>query len=78
MQASRDELIISQEGIMRYVYGMRLRGYSIGCQPMDGLKFVMDSRDKKYHDILVYDRELNDAELFNYELDFLGTLKEKV
>lgn len=27
---------------MMYVYGMRLRGFSLGCQPMNGLR---DRRD---------------------------------
>lgn len=51
-----------------YVYGMRLRGFSPGCQPMDGLEAVM-SETKKYHNILIYNRELTDEEIKDYELD---------
>ena len=60
---------------MEYVYGMRLRGFSIGCQPMDGfIRREDDNGDykRKYHDILIYDRMLSDKEMEEYELDFLG------
>ena len=53
-----------------YKYGMRLRGFSPGCQPMEGLVRVEHPLDlEKWWDILVYDRELNDTELFLYDLD---------
>lgn len=55
---------------MMHKYGMRLRGYSPGCQPMDGLLFVMD--DKRYWNILIYNRKLTDQEVSDYELDYLG------
>lgn len=53
----------------RYLYGMRLRGFSIGCQPMDGLVERRDDISGLYHDILVYDRELTNKEIDDYELD---------
>lgn len=52
-----------------YAYGMRLRGYSPGCQPMDGLVKRLDSPYKEYYDILVYDRPLTEKEMRDYELD---------
>lgn len=53
-----------------YVYGMRLRGFSPGCQPMDGLDAVMEMEgNKKYYNILIYNRELTDEEVRDYELD---------
>lgn len=52
-------------------YGMRLRGFSIGCQPMDGLQERQDDPDGRYHDLLVYSRSLTDEELKRYELDFI-------
>ena len=59
----------------RYYYGMRLRGFSIGCQPMDGLIGTVDMgnlRDKTpYHDVLCYARPLTQKELEDYELDYL-------
>lgn len=57
---------------MRYLYGMRLRGFSIGCQPKKGLIERLDDTTGRYHDILVYDRQLDPKELEDYELDYLG------
>lgn len=56
---------------MEYRYGMRLRGFSIGCQPMEGLLGREDDITGRYHDIIVYDRELTDEEVMDYELDRL-------
>lgn len=55
----------------RYCYGMRLRGFSIGCQPMDGLVERQDDPTGKYYDVLVYNRILTVQELNDYELDYL-------
>lgn len=55
-----------------YYYGMRLRGFSPGCQPMTGFVERMDDPKGKYHDILIYDRKLSQKELADYELDDLG------
>ena len=54
-----------------YRYGMRLRGFSPMCQPMNGLLRREDDTSGKYHDILVYSRELTEKELRDYELDAL-------
>lgn len=54
-----------------FEYGMRLRGFSIGCQPMDGFVERLDDETGKYHDILVYNRKLTDKEMKDYELDYL-------
>lgn len=56
---------------MEYRYGMRLRGFSPGCQPMNGLLCRDDDVTGKYHDILVYDRQLTVQEIWDYELDAL-------
>ena len=56
---------------MKFRYGMRLRGFSIGCQPMEGLLGREDDITGRYHDIIVYDRELTDEEVRDYELDRL-------
>lgn len=50
------------------LYGMRLRGFSPGCQPK-GVISRHDDLTGKYHDLLVYDRELTEEELRDYELD---------
>lgn len=55
-----------------YRYGMRLRGFSIGAQPMDGFEEREDDPTGKYHDILVYKRKLTLQEEAEYELDYLG------
>ena len=57
-----------------YVYGMRLRGFAPGCQPMNGFVERRDDPKGKYHDLLVYDRPLTDKELRDYELNFLQTI----
>ena len=51
---------------MEFKYGMRLRGFSLGCQPMDGLLRREDSW--MWHDVLVYDRQLTEQETKDYEL----------
>ena len=60
---------------MEYRYGMRLRGFSIGCQPMNGLLRREDDTTGKYWDILVYDRELTKDEINDYELNDLQEVK---
>jgi len=55
-----------------FYYGMRLRGFSMGCQPMNGLVRREDDESGRYWDILVYDRQLSEKELAGYELDFIG------
>jgi hypothetical protein len=57
---------------MEYRYGMRLRGYAPLCQPKEGLLRREDDTTGKYHDILVYNRQLTQDEIRSYELDDLG------
>lgn len=54
-----------------YRYGMRLRGFSIGCQPMHGLDHAEDDPTGRYYNILVYNRPLTEQETKDYELDEL-------
>ena len=61
---------------MKYLYGMRLRGFSPGCQPREGLVGYKEDITGKYYDLLVYDRELDDEELRSYELDYLGEIDD--
>lgn len=60
---------------LRYVYGMRLRGFSPGCQPMEGLITRTDSETGSYHDLLRYDRRLSDREVKQYDMDYLGCVQ---
>lgn len=63
-----------------YKYGMRLRGFAPGCQPMDGLveaqegRCMGDSR-RRYHNILLYNRKLTEDEIRDYELDDLNEVQ---
>ena len=55
---------------MTFRYGMRLRGFSPGCQPR-GVIEREDDPSGKYYDILVYNRPLTYWELMDYELDLI-------
>lgn len=62
---------------MFYRYGMRLRGFSIGCQPMAGLVDWADcDSNSRYYSILVYDRKLSREEASEYDLDLLDVVEE--
>ena len=61
---------------MQYRYGMRLRGFSPGCQPMKNLLGREDDLSGRYYDILVYSKPLTDAEMSAYELDYIGKENE--
>lgn len=63
-----------------FYYGMRLRPFSIGCQPEDGILGLfpqerLDAYNKEhdtdYWDIIVYNHPLTDAETNQYDLDYL-------
>lgn len=56
---------------MSYRYGMRLRGFAPMCQPKEGFVERQDDLTGRYYDILVYNRELTEKELRDYELDRL-------
>ena len=56
---------------MQCRYGMRLRGFSPGCQPMSGLDHAEDDTAGRYYNILVYNRKLTEEEVRDYELDSL-------
>ena len=58
-----------------YLYGMRLRGYSPGCQPMEGLLRVAPGGGR-YYDLLIYDRPLTEKELKDYELDYINEVEK--
>lgn len=60
---------------MQYFYGMRLRGYSIGCQP-DGATRI-DDVTGRFHDVLVYDRKLTDSEVRQYALTYMFCKEDK-
>lgn len=53
---------------MKYFYGMRLRRFSPGCQPMDGFLKREDPSTNDFYDILIYDRALSEKEIAQYSL----------
>lgn len=61
---------------MNYIYGMRLRGFSIGCQP-SGVAEVSEDSSGRYWNILYYKRKLTEAEINDYELDYIGVEDER-
>jgi len=61
-----------------FYYGMRLRGFSIGCQPMDGFVERLDSNDDRFYDIICYSRQLTDEETSHYSLTPLAEEEVKV
>lgn len=69
-QALREYMKNHPDPKPEYRYGMRLRGYSPGAQPKGVLRRE-DDTSGKYHDIIVYDRQLSAAEVASYELDEL-------
>lgn len=69
---SGKEYVVKEEKQKLYKYGMRLRGFSPMCQPMEGFVERQDDPDRKYHDIIIYDRPLTKKELEDYELDNLN------
>ena len=58
-----------------YVYGMRLRGYGPGCQPMQNLIHVKKG-DKQYWNYLVYSVKLPQKMEHHYDLDYLGVIDD--
>lgn len=65
------------KGKTLYVYGMRLRGFSPGCQPKQGIVEALEDAANRYHNLLVYDRKLTAEEARDYELDFIKTITEE-
>ena len=53
---------------MKYFYGMRLRGFSPGCQPMEGFVKRLDSNVPAYHDIIVYNKPISEDDVRHYSL----------
>ena len=61
-----------------YKYGMRLRGFSIGCQPSNGFVDAMPDESGRYWDFLIYNRKLTNKEVSDYELDYIGETDESI
>lgn len=63
---------ISVKAAKKYFYGMRARGFSIGCQPMNGLIKREPVCLPPYYDVLSYGRQLTEEEMTHYSLDFIS------
>ena len=61
-----------------YKYGMKLRGFSIGCQPKQGFVERQDDNTGEYYDIIVYDRKLTDEEITKFELVDLNEQEDEM
>lgn len=72
IHAVMEQMVLDGLIKVEHRYGMRLRGFSPGCQPKEGFVERKDDETGKYHDILIYNRPLTDKELEDYELDYLG------
>lgn len=69
-----------------YIYGMKHRPRGIGCQPTGFIAYldrVIDRWANKndislsaYHDVIAYKDKLDDVDIYDYELEFLGELEE--
>ena len=55
-----------------YKYGIRIRPFGPGCQPLQGFLWREDDRSGKYHDIIVYKEKLTETERIHYSLDSLN------
>lgn len=54
-------------------YGMKHRGYSIGCQPSGVIKHQDTDKNKTgYWSIIYYDTKLTEEQETRYELEYLG------
>ena len=56
----------------KYLYGMRLRPLGIACQPKEGFVERRDDSSNLFWDIIVYNKELSNKEVDDYDLKFLG------
>ena len=59
---------------MQYAYGMRARGFSLGCQPKSDFIERIDDKSGTFYDILIYGRKLSKKEVADYELVYLGKI----
>ena len=60
-------------------YGMKYRGFSPMCQPIQNLLGIeehdsvkVNVNGEEYYDILRYSEKLSESDVRAYELDFLG------
>jgi len=55
---------------MKFRYGMKLRGFSPGAQPRGVVEWEdANKQETGFWSIVVYDRELTEAEINNYDVE---------
>lgn len=63
-----------------YKYGMRLRPYGMGCQPMENYVCCDDGATAdgwRYHNFVYYTKRLSEKDADHFDLDYFGyTLME--
>lgn len=60
----------------KYYYGMKLRGFSLGCQPKRGFVDWLEDNTGKYWSVIFYSRPLSEDECRNYDLEFIEAVDE--
>lgn len=54
-------------------YGMKHRGYSIGCQPSGVIKVEDSDKNKTgYWSFIYYENKLTEEQILKYELEEIG------
>ena len=57
---------------MPYKYGMKRRGYSIGCQPNGVIHWKdVDKKETGHYSIITYLKPLTEKEVKDYELEII-------
>lgn len=63
----------------KHLYAMKLKSFSVGIIPREGLirAFIDDKiADSKIYSLVVYNRELSEEAIKEYELEYLGAYDE--
>ena len=56
--------------LIRFMYGMKARGFSPGAQPLGVIEWMDSDKTKTgYWSVITYGRELTDKEIEDYDLE---------
>lgn len=65
---------------MKYLYAMRLKPFSVGIIPREGLiKAFIDDKiaDSKNYSLFLYDKKLSEETTEKHELEYLGEYEKR-
>ena len=65
---------------MKHLYAMRLKPFSVGIIPKEGLiKAFIDDKiaDSKNYSLLLYDKKLSEETTEKHELEYLGEYEKR-